>query len=168
MPDYRFKTIDSAGKVRADTMVASNPMELEKRLGSMGFDLLSYTEQSKVPRFFARKGISRRELINFTFHVEQLIKAGVPLLDCLKDVRDSMDYSHFTDVLQTVIDDIEGGKTLSIALASHTQIFDKVYVTLIKVGEETGRQSHPHKQPALQRSFCHGKLWRHPRTPDGE
>ena len=139
MPDYRFKTIDSAGKVRADTMVASNPMELEKRLGSMGFDLLSYNEQSKVPRLFARKGISRRELINFTFHVEQLIKAGVPLLDCLKDVRDSMDYSHFTDVLQTVIDDIEGGKTLSIALSSHTQIFDKVYVTLIKVGEETGR-----------------------------
>lgn len=139
MPDYRFKTIDSSGKVRADTMIASNPMELEKRLGSMGFDLLSYTEQEKASKLFGRKGISRRELINFTFHIEQLIKAGVPLLHCLKDVRDSMDYSHFTDVLQTIIDDIEGGKTLSRALSNHTQIFDKVYITLIKVGEETGR-----------------------------
>ncbi len=142
MPDYRFKTIDQVGKVRADTMIASNPMELEKRLGSMGFDLLSYKEQSKASRsIFRRKSISRRELINFTFHIEQLIKAGVPLLDSLRDIRDSLDYSHFTDVLQTIIDDIEGGKTLSLALNEHQHIFDKVYVTLVRVGEETGMLS---------------------------
>ena len=140
MPDYRFRTIDSSGKIRSDTMVASNPMELEKRLGTMGFDLLSYKEQSKIARkAFRSKSISRRELINFTFHVEQLIKSGVPLIDSLKDIRDSIDYSHFTDVLQTVIDDIEGGKTLSLALAEHPVIFDKVYVTLVRVGEETGQ-----------------------------
>ena len=63
----------------------------------------------------------------------------MPLLDSLRDVRDSMDYSRFTDVLQTIIDDIEGGKTLSLALSDHKQIFDKVYVTLVRVGEETGR-----------------------------
>ena len=140
MPDYKFRTIDTSGKIRSDTMVASNPMELEKRLGAMGFDLLSFKEQSKVVKgALRRKTISRRELINFTFHIEQLIKSGVPLIDSLKDIRDSIDYSHFTDVLQTVIDDIEGGKTFSLALAEHSAIFDKVYVTLVRVGEETGR-----------------------------
>jgi len=140
VPDYKFRTIDAAGKIRNDTMVASNPMELEKRLGSMGFDLLSYKEQNKAStNAFRSKKISRRELINFTFHIEQLVKAGVPLIDSLKDIRDSIDYSHFTDVLQTVIDDIEGGKTLSLALAEHPVIFDKVYVTLVRVGEETGQ-----------------------------
>ena len=140
MPDYKFKTIDAEGKVRSDTMVASNPMELEKRLGSMGFDLLSYHEQNKASRRALRaKQISRRELINFTFHVEQLVKSGVPLIDSLKDIRDSLEYSHFTDTLQTIIDDIEGGKTLSLALAEHPAIFDSVYVTLVRVGEETGR-----------------------------
>lgn len=139
MPDYKFKTIDEMGKVRADTMIASNPMELEKRLKSMGFDLLSYDEQAKASgSLFGRKNITRRELINFTFHIEQLLKSGVPLLDCLRDIRDSLDYSHFTDVLQTIIDDIEGGKTLSLALAEHKHIFDDVYVTLVRVGEETG------------------------------
>lgn len=142
MPDYKFRTIDAAGKVRSDTMVASNPMELEKRLGSMGFDLLSYKEQSKASKsLLQKKHISRRELINFTFHVEQLTKSGVPLLDSLKDIRDSIEYSNFTDVLQTVIDDIEGGKTFSLALAEHPDIFDKVYVTLVRVGEETGNLS---------------------------
>lgn len=140
MPDYKFRTIDAAGKIRNDTMVASNPMELEKRLGSMGFDLLSYKEHSNIARqAFRSKSISRRELINFTFHIEQLIKSGVPLIDSLKDIRDSIEYSHFTDVLQTVIDDIEGGKTLSLALAEHPAIFDSVYVTLVRVGEETGQ-----------------------------
>ncbi len=142
MPEYKFRTIGNTGKVKSDTMVASNPMELEKRLGTMGFDLLSYVEQSKAGRtIFKRKTIKRRELINFTFHIEQLLKSGVPLLDSLRDVRDSMEYSRFTDVLQTIIDDIEGGKTLSLALAEHGQIFDKVYVTLVRVGEETGRLS---------------------------
>ncbi len=140
MPDYSFRTIDADGKIRSDTMVASNPMELEKRLGTMGFDLLSYKEQNKAAKaVFRNKKISRRELINFTFHVEQLVKSGVPLIDSLKDIRDSIDYSHFTDVLQTVIDDIEGGKTLSLAMAEHPAIFDKVYVTLVRVGEETGQ-----------------------------
>ena len=92
MPDYKFRTIDAAGKIRNDTMVASNPMELEKRLGSMGFDLLSYKEQSKaVKSAFRSKKISRRELINFTFHIEQLVKSGVPLIDSLKDIRASLD-----------------------------------------------------------------------------
>lgn len=142
MPDYKFKTIDAAGKVRSDTMVASNPMELEKRLGSMGFDLLSFKEHGRVSRsILQKKTVSRRELINFTFHVEQLTKSGVPLLDSLKDIRDSIDYSNFTDVLQTIIDDIEGGKTFSLALSEHPQIFDKVYVTLVRVGEETGNLS---------------------------
>lgn len=140
MPDYKFKTIDMNGKVRADTMVASNPMELEKRLGSMGFDLLSYKEQGKASSYGIKsKTISRRELINFTFHIEQLIKSGVPLIDSLKDIRDSIDYSHFTDTLQAIIDDIEGGRTFSLALAEHPAIFDNVYVTLVKVGEETGQ-----------------------------
>jgi type IV pilus assembly protein PilC len=78
-------------------------------------------------------------LINFTFHIEQLVKSGVPLLDSIRDIRDSIEYSHFTDVLQTIIDDIEGGKTLSQAMSSHPDIFDKVYVTLVRVGEETGQ-----------------------------
>ncbi len=142
MPDYKFKTIDAAGKVRSDSMVASNPMELEKRLASMGFDLLSYKEHSKLSSsILQKKTVSRRELINFTFHVEQLTKSGVPLLDSLKDIRNSIEYSNFTEVLQTVIDDIEGGKTFSLALAEHPQIFDKVYVTLVRVGEETGNLS---------------------------
>jgi len=139
MPDYKFRTIDSRGKIRSDTMVASNPMELEKRLGSMGFDLLSYKEQRVAKNAFHRKTITRRELINFTFHIEQLIKSGVPLIESLKDIRNSLEYSHFTDVLQTIIDDIEGGKTLSLALAEHPTIFDKVYITLVRIGEETGQ-----------------------------
>ncbi len=154
MPDYKFKTIDTAGKVRSDTMVASNPMELEKRLGSMGFDLLSYKEHSKVSRsILQKKTISRRELINFTFHVEQLTKSGVPLLDSLKDIRDSIEYSNFTDVLQTIIDDIEGGKTFSLALSEHPHIFDKVYVTLVRVGEETGNL------PEVLRDLAETVMW---------
>mgnify|MGYP001825297631 CR=1 FL=1 len=92
MPDYKFKTIDAAGKVRSDSMVASNPMELEKRLSSMGFDLLSYKEHSKLSSsILQKKTLSRRELINFKFQVEQLTNSGYQLINSLKDIRNSIE-----------------------------------------------------------------------------
>jgi type IV pilus assembly protein PilC len=82
--------------------------------------------------------ISRPELINFCFHLEQLARAGVSLIESLTDLRDSLENPRFREVIAGMIESIEGGKTLSQALAEHPQTFDGVMVSLIRAGEETG------------------------------
>jgi type IV pilus assembly protein PilC len=78
------------------------------------------------------------ELINFCFHLEQLARAGVSLIESLTDLRDSIENPRFREIIAGMIESIEGGKTLSQALAEHPQTFDGVMVSLIRAGEETG------------------------------
>lgn len=138
---YKYKAIDASGKIRNDRVEAENLLELEQKINSMGLDLINYKEQKKGLFGVRQKSISRHDLINFTFQMEQLTKSGVSILDGLADLRDSLPEGRMQEVLSSVISEIEGGKTFSQALDAFPGIFDSVYVTLVRVGEESGRIS---------------------------
>ncbi|MCX7165457.1 MAG: type II secretion system F family protein [Rhodocyclales bacterium] len=53
-------------------------------------------------------------------------------------MRDSIENPRFREIIAGMVESIEGGKTLSQALAEHPQTFDEVMVSLIRAGEETG------------------------------
>ncbi|MCW9047268.1 MAG: type II secretion system F family protein [Gammaproteobacteria bacterium] len=138
---YRYKAIDSTGKVRNDSIEADNLLDLEQRLSGMGMDLINYKEKSASLFDFKTKSVPRKELINFTFQMQQLTKSGVSILDGLGDLRDSLTNGRMKEVLSGLVDEIKGGKTFSGALSEFPEIFDTVYITLVQVGEETGRIS---------------------------
>jgi len=138
---YRYKAIDASGKVRNDSIEADNLLDLEQRLSGMGMDLINYKEKNAGLFDFKTKSIPRRELINFTFQMQQLTKSGVSILDGLGDLRDSLPNGRMKEVLSGLVDEIQGGKTFSGALSEFPEIFDTVYITLVQVGEETGRIS---------------------------
>ena len=71
--------------------------------------------------------------------MEQVSRAGIPLVDGLRDLRDGLDNPGFRDVLTSTLEDIEGGKTLSESFASYPQAFNKVFVSLIRAGELSGQ-----------------------------
>jgi type IV pilus assembly protein PilC len=139
MPLYAYKAVDGNGRTILGRIDAINPVDLEMRLKRMELDLIN-GEQVKQGGFGGSK-ISRRELIAFCFHLEQLSRAGVPIIESLIDLRDSLDNPRFREVLADMIESVEGGKTLSQALESHAKIFDGVFISLIRAGEETGNLS---------------------------
>jgi type IV pilus assembly protein PilC len=116
---------------------AINLIDLEMRLKRMDLDFIN-GDRCKQGGLINRARISRPELINFCFHLEQLARAGVSLIESLTDLRDSLENPRFREVIAGMIESIEGGKTLSQALAEHPQTFDGVMVSLIRAGEETG------------------------------
>jgi type IV pilus assembly protein PilC len=59
----------------------------------------------------------------------------VPILEGLSDLRDSLEHPRFREVVASLIEAIEGGQTLSQAMAGHPKVFDKVFVSLIRAGE---------------------------------
>lgn len=138
---YKYKAIDANGKIRNDRIDAENLLELEQKINSMGLDLINYKEIKEGLFGIRRKTISRKDLINFTFQMEQLTKSGVSILEGLADLRDSLPEGKLHEVLSAVISEIEGGKTFSQALNTFPEIFDSVYITLVRVGEESGRIS---------------------------
>ena len=138
---FKYKAIDSQGKIRNDRIEADNLLDLEQRLGGMGLDLISFKEHRASALTFKSKKISRKDLINFSFQMQQLTKSGVSILDGLKDLKDTVEESRLKEVLAGLVDEIQGGKTFSQALAEFPEIFDTVYITLVRVGEESGRIS---------------------------
>lgn len=136
---YKYKAIDNSGKMRHGNVEADNLLDLEQRLSGMGLDLINFKEVKPGFFSFRSKGITRQDLINFTFQMQQLTKSGVSILDGLADLKDSLPDSRMKEVLMGLIDEIQGGKTFSRALQEFPDIFDSVYITLVQVGEESGR-----------------------------
>jgi type IV pilus assembly protein PilC len=135
---YSYKAIDNTGKTAKGLQDAANLIDLEQRLKRGGLDLISAKEEEDKVSFGSGK-IKRPDLITFFFNLEQLTRAGVPLLECLGDLRDSMEEAAFREIIASLIESIESGKKLSQAMALHPNAFDKITCSLTRAGEDSGR-----------------------------
>lgn len=138
MPYFSYRAVDQQGHTSRGSLSAANEVDLELRLRRMGLDLITLRQMDSRASSFARGAASRRDLITFCFHMEQISRAGIPILDGVRDLRDSMDNPRFRDILTALLEDMEGGKLMSQALAAHPAVFDVVIVNLVKAGEQTG------------------------------
>jgi type IV pilus assembly protein PilC len=134
---YAYKAMNLSGRTVVGRLEAINLIDLEMRLKRMDLDFIN-GDTVKQGGLINRAKITRPELINFCFHLEQLARAGVSLIESLTDLRDSIENPRFREIIAGMVESIEGGKTLSQALAEHPQTFDGVMVSLIRAGEETG------------------------------
>src|SRR5688572_2154764 len=138
---YTYKAIDSLGKSVAGRIEAVNLFDLEQRLSRMELDLVAGAPSSEMSRLLGGGKITRQDLINFCFHLEQLATAGVPLVEGLTDLRDSVENPRFREVVSGLIESIQGGRNLSQALVDYPNVFSKVFVSLVRSGEQTGKLS---------------------------
>lgn len=137
MPNFAYRAVDATGNIVQGFLEAPNEQALESRLRQSESELLRCSVK-KSGRFDRRRSVSRRDLIGFCFHMEQVSRAGLPILEALTDLRDSMTHAGFREVLANLISSVESGKKLSQAMEDHPATFDNVFVNLVAVGEETG------------------------------
>jgi type IV pilus assembly protein PilC len=138
MPFFDYRAIDQTGRTTRGTLSAINDIDLELRLKRMGLDLITLAELSRQYAPSGRERVTRRDLVTFCIHMRYITRAGIPLLDGLRDLRDTMEKRGFRDVLTALLEDLEGGKVLSQALAAHPAVFGAVFVHSVRAGEQTG------------------------------
>jgi len=138
VPLFTYKAIDPRGKSVIGRVEAVNLFDLEQRLSRMELDLISGAPSRYRTRFLGG-GIKRQDLINFCFHLEQLSSSGVPVTEGLVDLRESVENPRFREVVAGLVESIEGGRSLSQALAEFPEVFGKVFVSLVRSGEQTGK-----------------------------
>ena len=138
MPFFDYRAIDQTGRTTRGTLSAVNDVDLELRLKRMGLDLITLAELSRQYAPSGRERVTRRDLVTFCFHMRYITRARIPLLDGLRDLRDTMEKRGFRDVLTALLEDMEGGKVLSQALAAHPAVFGAVFVHSVRAGEQTG------------------------------
>jgi type IV pilus assembly protein PilC len=135
----QYKAMDERGKTALGRMEAVNEADLEVRLRRMGLDLINYSVAKARGGAGGSRKVSRRDLISFCMQLDQLVSSGVPLLEGLSDLRDSVEDRGLRDVVAGMVESIEGGKTLSDAMTEYPHVFDKVFVNLVRAGEFSGQ-----------------------------
>lgn len=139
MTQFVYQAMDAEGKIIRGNMDASNLSDLELRLKRMELDLIDCKPAAQRTFAFRKLPVKRSDLINFCFYMEQLSGAGVPMLETLADLRDSLDHLRFREIVADLIESIEGGLQLSQAMAKHPDTFDPTFVSLIAAGEHSGK-----------------------------
>ena len=150
---FTYKAVDTRGKAILGQIDAMNVVDLELRLKRMGLDLVRGGPARRGSGLLRGGAVKRGELINFCFHLEQLVGAGVPLVESLIDLRDSIENARFREVISGVLESIQGGLRLSQALAQYPEIFNLVFTSLVRAGEDTGRL------PDVLRSLVESMKW---------
>ena len=135
---FAYRAVDADGRISTGNLDAVNAIDLELRLKRLGLDLLTL-EGVKRSTAARTRNVSRTELITFCFHLSQLLKAGVNIIEALTDLRDTVDNAGFRQVIASLLEDIEGGLKLSEAMANHSYCFDGVFVALVRAGEQSGQ-----------------------------
>jgi type IV pilus assembly protein PilC len=135
---FAYRAVDNDGRVSTGNLDASNAIDLELRLKRLGLDLLTF-EGVKRSTAARTRNVTRTELITFCFHLSQLLKAGVNIIEALTDLRDTVDNAGFRQVIASLLEDIGGGLKLSEAMANHSYCFDSVFVALVRAGEQSGQ-----------------------------
>lgn len=141
--------MNSKGRPIRGVIAANSEVDLYKQLQSASLELVdcSVISQKTIGGRFGRtQKIKIRDLIQLFIQLEQMQSAGVPLLDCLADIRDTTENNRMRDIMSEVHRDVSDGASFSESLAKHPKVFGNIYVSLIKAGEDTGDLTSSYKQ----------------------
>ena len=141
MTAFNYRAVDASGRILSGELAANSEAELDTRLLQIGLQLVTCNALSKRQIAAVGRKVDRRELINFCFHLEQAQRAGLPILEALRDLRDSTANQSFRNVLAAISLAVEGGRSLSEALGDFPTTFDSVFVALVRAGEHSGELS---------------------------
>jgi len=143
MPLFKFIAKDSTGKKYIGEVEAVDENALVKILQQERLTPIEVRSKDKkqvgnLSIFNIGKGVSSSEVVNFTRQLSTMVSAGLPLTDALLILQKQTKSGNFARILGEVVSDVEGGLSLSQALAKHDRVFGIVYVKLIEAGETGG------------------------------
>lgn len=138
MAKFSYTAINSTGQTVKGQMEVASRKELDDKLTKLGLELIQVSENRLASLSFFQPKVGREEMVQFCFYLEQLVKSGVPLIEGLTDLRDSVENKGLRQVTGIIIQEVESGTTLSNAMKKYPRYFDEVFVALIGAGEESG------------------------------
>lgn len=145
MTQFAYKGRNQAGALVSGTMESTSSALVAARLGDEGIIPLTIEAEAvnsrndiDLSKLFERK-LDLPDLIMFSRQMYTLMRAGVPILRAFAGLAESTQNSRFAEALRDIGVDLSEGKDLATALARHDKIFNPFYLSLIHVGENTGR-----------------------------
>ena len=153
MPVFQYEAMDNTGLEVKDSIEAPTEAEAQTLIREKGFFVTKIQERgrrkkkeaTKTRRLGGRRKktfsigkVRSKQLCTFTRQLSTLQDAGLPVLRSLRILEGQSRPGPLKNSLGDVIEDIEGGSTLSEAMAKQPKAFDNLYVNMVKAGEAGG------------------------------
>lgn len=147
MPALFYKARDKRGTPVKGRIEADTELDAKRLLSERGLLVLSVSRRDpnalesylrKIKEYFTLQ-IPNEEMLVFNRQLQTSYSVGVSLLQALDMISDQTDNAGLKLVISQIIDELKQGKALHEAMAKHPKVFDSIYVTAIKAGENSGK-----------------------------
>src|SRR5512135_2867652 len=147
MPAYSYKGRNAYGELMQGVLEGADSGAVADRLFNIGItpiEIVPATAQPAMTGFdlstlLHRQRVDPLEVMLFSRQMHTLLKAGVPILRALDGMRQASRNPAFVAVVSDLHDSLDKGMELSTAMQRHPRIFAQFYVSMVRVGEMTGR-----------------------------
>lgn len=157
---FRYKAIDSSNKQHEGTTEAANIDAAITVIQKRGYTIISIDPVEERNGLFdielsLFKGVKAKEIVILSRQISTLFQAHVSPLRIFRLLSAEVENPMLQNVLNQIVDDLQGGSSISRALAAHPAVFSNFYVNLVRSGEESGSldKSFAYLADYLDRSY---------------
>lgn len=134
---YRAETLDGEsvkGDIEAPSVIAAR-----NQLAVQGLRVTKIAERKGMQLEITKQKIPNTEIMHFCRQMSTFIRAGVPMVEALDNLRRDMKNKRFQLVLGDVLERVTGGATVADAIANHADVFPPYFMAMLRSSELTGR-----------------------------
>ncbi len=143
MPTYKYVAVNLQNQKFKGKYIAEDEKDLAIQLTKQNLYLVSASEyKGGTPSAFFTTGtgkVNLKELTSFCRQFAIMLNSGIQISDCLDLLKNQSFSSYFKSILGVISEDIKSGKVLSAALDKHKKVFPDFFVSMVHVGETSGK-----------------------------
>ena len=139
--EFSYTVFDSANKIKKGVTEAANLKEATKFLIDHGWFIKKIKPKGKGLGSLFGFGFGHvplMERVLFVKHVGIMLKSGISFTEALEVISDQATSKRFKRIVSQVAERVKSGQSLSAALAKYPRTFDRLFINIIRVGEESG------------------------------
>lgn len=149
MPFFEWKGRSISGEIRSGVLEAPNSQVVEVYLRRLNIIPIKIQPRKEKAFFLKLKRVSDKELALFTRQFATVLEAGLPIVRSLETLAMQQKNAYFREVISDLKRRVEGGSSLSEAMALYPKIFNNLYVQMVRSGESSGNLDVVLKRLAL-------------------
>ena len=135
---FKYRAFDTQGKIQVGQVNAESEREAIRVLKKRNLTPIKIGKSKKTHEGSLRRKISNNDLMDFTNGLCTLVEARVPLDRALRLLDGITDSTAMKNLVLNLLSDVKEGKSLASAMEAHPTVFSKMYVNIIRAGEEGG------------------------------
>ena len=135
---FKYRAFDTKGRIQVGQVNAESEREAIRMLKNRNLTPIKIGRSKKTNEESLRRKISNNDLMDFTNGLCTLVEARVPLDRALRLLDGITDSTAMKNLVLNLLSDVKEGKSLASAMEAHPTVFSKMYVNIIRAGEEGG------------------------------